>query len=64
MQPGRVAQLVARLTQEPEVPGSIPGFVSPSANSRRAVVSYWRKNVHGVLVNPLRRSKPAQENCG
>ena len=36
---------------------SIPGlvwqhiFVSPSAFSRRAVVSYWRKYVHEVLVN-------------
>ena len=28
-------------------------FVSPSAFSRRAVVSYWRKYVHEVLVNPL-----------
>ena len=28
-------------------------FVSPSAFSRRAVVSYWRKNVHEVLVNRL-----------
>ena len=48
--PGRVAQSVARRTQEPEVPGSKPGpahaFVSPSANSRRAIVSYWRKYVH------------------
>ena len=26
-------------------------FVSPSAFSRRAVVSYWRKYVHEVLVN-------------
>ena len=25
MSPGRVAQSVARLTEEPEVPGSIPG---------------------------------------
>ena len=25
----------------------------PSAASRRAVVSYWRKNVHEVLVNCL-----------
>ena len=25
-------------------------FVSPSTDSRRAVVSYWRKYVHGVLV--------------
>ena len=28
-------------------------FVSPSAFSRRAVVSYWRKFVHEVLVNRL-----------
>ena len=28
-------------------------FVSPSAFSRRAVVSYWRKYVHKVLVNRL-----------
>ena len=28
-------------------------FVSPSADSRRAVVSYWRKKVHKVLVNRL-----------
>ena len=45
-----------RLTQEPEVPGSIPGpatFVSLSADSRRVVVSCWRKYVHLVLVNRL-----------
>ena len=29
------------------------GFVSPSAFSRKAVVSYWRKYVHEVLVNRL-----------
>ena len=28
-------------------------FASPSAFSRRAVVSYWRKYVHEVLVNRL-----------
>ena len=28
-------------------------FVSPSAESTRAVVSYWRKYVHEVLVNCL-----------
>ena len=28
-------------------------IVSPSAFSRRAVVSYWRKYVHEVLVNRL-----------
>ena len=28
-------------------------FVSPSAFSRRAVVSYWRKYVHKILVNSL-----------
>ena len=56
--PGRVAQSVARLTQEPEVPGSIPGPTTyfrftPSADSRMAVVSYWRKYKHEVLVNRL-----------
>ena len=28
-------------------------FASPSADSRGAIVSYWRKNVHEVLVNRL-----------
>ena len=28
-------------------------FVSPSAFSRRAVVSYWRKYVHEILGNRL-----------
>ena len=28
-------------------------FVPPSAFSRKAVVSYWRKYVHEVLVNRL-----------
>ena len=28
-------------------------FVSPSAFSKRVVVSYWRKYVHEVLVNRL-----------
>ena len=44
-------------SQEPEVPGMIPShpvlphtFVSPSADSRRTVVSYWRKYVHKELV--------------
>ena len=54
----QVAQLVAHVTQEPEVLGSTPvrpriTFVSPSADSRRAVVSCWGKYVHGVLVNHL-----------
>ena len=54
--PGRVAQSVGLLTCKSGVPGSIPGlatYVSPSAFSRRAVVSYWRKYVHEVLVNRL-----------
>ena len=54
---GCVAQSVARLTHKPEVPGSLPGqphtFVSSSADSRRAVVSYWRKYVHEALVDRL-----------
>ena len=56
MEPDHVAQSVKRLTQEPEVLGSILGlhtFVSPSADSRRAVFSYWRKYVYEVLVNHL-----------
>ena len=48
--PGRVAQSVARLTKEPEVPGPNSvrphTFLSPSAESRMTVVSYWRKYVH------------------
>ena len=55
--PGRVAQSVGHLTRKSGVLGSIPvwqhTFVSPSAFSRRAVVSYWRKYVHEVLVNRL-----------
>ena len=55
--PGRVEQSVGCLTQEPEVPGSYPvrphTFVSPSPDSRRAVVSYWQKYVQEVLVNGL-----------
>ena len=52
---GRVAQSVARMTHEPKVPGLICGlatyFFSSSADSRRAVVSYWRKYGHEVLIN-------------
>ena len=57
MRPGRVAQSVGHLTHKSGVLGSIPGlatyFVSPSAFSKRAVVSYWRKYVHEALVNRL-----------
>ena len=54
---GCAAQSAARLTQKPEAPGSIPGPAtylrfSSSANSRRAVVIYTRKNVREILVNP------------
>ena len=55
--PGRVAQSVGHLIRKS---GSWVRylvwqrtFVSPSAFSRRAVVSYWRKYVHEVLVNRL-----------
>ena len=56
--PGRIAQSVGHLTRKSEVLGSIPGlatytFVSSSADSRGAVVSYWRKYVHEVLVSRL-----------
>ena len=51
--PGRVAQSVGHLTRELGVLVWQHTFVSPSAFSRRAVVSYWRKYVHEVLVNRL-----------
>ena len=45
------------MTRKSEVLGLIPGratyFVSPSADSRGAVVSYRQKYVHEVLVNRL-----------
>ena len=58
---------VARLTEEPEVPGSIPGpatyfqgnlsrnpfYSPPSTDSRKAIISLWRKHEHLVLVNRL-----------
>ena len=57
VQPGRVAQSVGHLTRESEVLDRYPvwphNFVSPSADSRRAVVSYWQKYVHEELVNHL-----------
>ena len=37
----------------PGVPVWPHTFISPSADSRRAVVSYWRKHVHEVLGNRL-----------
>ena len=55
--PGRVAQSVGHptLSQGSWVRYLVwqHTFVSPSAFSRRAVVSYWRKYVHEVLVNRL-----------
>ena len=57
MGPGHMVQSVVCLTREPEVLGGYPvrphTFVSLSTDSRRAVVSYWRKYVHKVLVNRL-----------
>ena len=55
--PGRVAQSVGYLTRKSGswVRYSVwpHTFVSPSADSRGTVVSYWRKYVHEVLVNRL-----------
>ena len=39
-------------------------YVSSSADSRGAVVSYWQKYVNEVLVNCLGSLKSAQEKCG
>ena len=38
------------------------GHSHPSTDSSRAVVSYWRKDVHIILVNCLVKS--VQEKCG
>ena len=55
--PGRVAQSIGNLTRKSGVLGSIPGLATyfrfSFIFSRRAVVSYWRKYVHEVLVNRL-----------
>ena len=48
---GRVAQSVGHLTRKLDTQS---GHILPfSADSRRAVISYWRKYVHEVLVNRL-----------
>lgn len=60
----RAAQSLARVTEEPEVSGSIPHparflrgswsyllSFSLSSTAKEAVVSYWRTNGHLVLVN-------------
>ena len=57
LMPGRVAQSVGHLTRKSEVLGLIPGLATYFRFffcSRGAVVSYWRKYVHEVLVNHLR----------
>ena len=57
IRPGRVTQSVGHLTHKSWVLGSIPGLATyfrfSSTFSRRAVVSYWRKYVHEVLVYRL-----------
>ena len=54
---GRVAQSVGHLIHKSGVLGSIPGLATyfrfSFFFSKRAVVSYWRKYVHEVLVNRL-----------
>ena len=52
----RRAQSVACLTQEPEIPGSIPGpatYFHFPFRWFRAVVSYWQKYLYEVLVRHL-----------
>ena len=76
--PGRMAQLVTRLTAYPGVASSIlaqsntfpeidheiisTAILIPSPDSRRVVVSYKRKHVHKVQVNRL--VKIAKKKCG
>ena len=57
MKPGRLAQSVGHLTRKFGVLGSTPGLATYFRSSfrffKKAVVSYWRKYVHKVLVNRL-----------
>ena len=64
--PDSVTQSVGHLTRKSEVLGSIPGlphtFVSDTADPIEAVVSYWRKYVHEVLVNSLGGLSPPRKS--
>ena len=51
--PGRVAQSVGHLTRESEVQWVQYPVWPHTFDSRGAVVSYWRKYVHEILVNRL-----------
>ena len=55
--PGRVAQSVGHLTRKSGVLGTILGLATYFRFSfrffKKAVVSFWRKYVHEVLVNRL-----------
>ena len=57
--PGRVAQSVGHLTRKSGVLGSITGLATYFRFSfrffKKAVVSFWRKYVHEVLINRLGR---------
>ena len=39
-------------------------FCLPFRRFKKTVVSYWRKYMYLVLVNRIKGSKPAQEQCG
>ena len=51
--PGHVAQSLGHLTRKVRYSVWPHTLVSPSADSRGSVVSYWPKCVHDVLVNRL-----------
>ena len=57
VEPIRVALSVVRLTQEPRsrarYPVRLHTFVVTPADPRKAVVIYWRKYVHLLVVNSL-----------
>ena len=54
---GRVAQSVAHLTQEPEVPASMPARLHIFVCRKD-----WRKYIHEVLVNRI--GDLSQKKCG
>ena len=61
IEPVRVAQSVKRLTLGPGLDTRSRYILSSHCHWSRAVITYWPKNVHLVVVNSLGGSKPVQE---
>ena len=59
-----ILTLTPRLTQEQEVPGSIPGPATYFRFSFRWFKNFWRNCVHGVPVNRLGGLSLSRETVG